>query len=444
MLIAAARHTVDAQYYLWHADLTGTLLLGALRDAADRGVRVRLLLDDNGISGLDAILAELDAHPNVAVRLYNPFTLRPSRHGVSKFFGYGFDFRRLNRRMHNKSLTVDGVATISGGRNVGDEYFGTGPRSVYVDLDILAIGAVVDAVARDFARYWDARASFPAASFLPSAPGTGSPLDEATARVEETARFRSYREAVENADTVQELVSGALSLEWTNVTFASDDPAKTLGSVGSDGLLVTRIDRLMNRVERRLDVISSYFVPGDRGVEEFERLEAAGVDVRILTNAMEATDVAPVHAGYAKYRRRLLEAGVELFEMKSENAQRDDRSDLGVAGSSGASLHAKTFAADGERIYVGSFNFDPRSANLNTELGFLIDSERLATRIHESFDDILADVAYRLRLDADGNIEWRERLPEGRERVYRTEPRTSLAQRALTTAIGWLPIQWLL
>lgn len=174
LLADAAEHTIDAQYYIWHADLTGLLLLRHLRDAADRGVRVRLLVDDNGITGLDPILAELDRHPSFEVRLYNPFVIRSP-----KFVNYLFDFSRLNHRMHNKSFTVDGVVTVAGGRNVGDEYFGTGLQPAYIDLDVLATGAVVLPVSDDFQRYWHSASSYLLAAIVTEKAGERSDLDEA-------------------------------------------------------------------------------------------------------------------------------------------------------------------------------------------------------------------------------------------------------------------------
>lgn len=434
-LIDAAERSVDAQYYIWHDDLTGSILLDALRRAADRGVRVRLLVDDNGVSGLDPQLAQLDAHANATVRLFNPFVLR-----APKWLNYVFDFPRLNRRMHNKSLTVDGVAAIVGGRNVGDEYFGAGDAALFIDLDVLAIGRIVPEVAADFERYWEAEAVYPAAVILPAHDGRDLIGARASAAAADSAA-QGYRDALARSMTVARLRDGSLPFEWTEVRLVSDDPVKALGRAGRDELMMTRLVSLVGQPSRRLDLVSPYFVPGEEGTAAFAGMEAAGAEMRILTNALETTDVVPVHAGYAKRRRKLLEAGVELFELKrtAPGASGDeDRQALGPFGSSGGSLHAKTFAIDGRWIYVGSFNFDPRSLRLNTEMGFVIASGRMASYLHAAFDERLERVAYRPILH-EGGIAWRDGST-----VIEDEPGASLPKRVLLAVVSRLPVEWLL
>lgn len=438
LLADTAMRSIDAQYYIWHKDLTGLLLLDALRRAADRGVAVRLLLDDNGIAGLDPILAEIDRHPNIAVRLYNPFPIRSV-----KFAAYLFDFFRLNRRMHNKSFTVDGLVTVIGGRNVGDEYFNTGLQPAYVDLDVMAAGAVVPAASADFQRYWDSASAYPLPLIVDEAKQPQEPLATALKAAEQTPQFGTYARALAATDIVKKLVDGDLPLEWTQVALISDDPVKTLGNARRDQLLVGRLADLLGDVGERLDVISPYFVPGARGVEEFLKLRRRGVRVRILTNSMEANDVLLVQSGYAKYRRQLLEGGVELFELKSRNAPTTRKADAGIAGSSGASLHAKTFATDGRRIYIGSFNFDPRSVQLNTEMGLLIDSAAMAERMSHGFDEGINGVSYEVRLGSDGSLEWIERAGDS-VTVRHRDPNTSWGSRAMVHTLGLLPIQWML
>ncbi len=315
ILADRAVSSIDAQYYIWHADLTGYLLLDALKRAADRGVRVRLLLDDNGTAGLDAEIAALVAHPNVEVRLWNPFNLR----GRLKTLSYGFDFFRLNRRMHNKSFTVDGRATILGGRNVGDEYFGTGPMPLYVDLDVLAVGAIVPEVSADFDRYWASPAVHPAGPIVGAADGA-DPIGAGLARLRGDPQMDEYRAVLAASDVVAALERGTLDLEWTTAVLVSDDPVKGQGAVPREDLLASRLREAVGEIEARFDGISPYFVPGAAGVEAFATLEARGVAVRMLTNALEATDVLPVHAGYAKRRGAMLRSGVELFELRRQAA----------------------------------------------------------------------------------------------------------------------------
>ena len=439
LLAREATQSLDVQYYIWHADLTGLLLLQSLRDAADRGVMIRLLVDDNGINGLDAILSELNIHPQIEVRLYNPFTIRKF-----KMAGFLFDFLRLNRRMHNKSFTADGLATIVGGRNIGDEYFDTGSQPVFLDLDVLAIGNVVRDVSVDFEKYWSSASAYPIEFIITEPPTGGGELDRALVEVSNSVQYETYKRRLGTSAVVHDLEAGTLPLEWTDVRLISDSPLKTQGKAKSDQMLIGKIDKLMDDVHSSIDVISPYFVPGEQGVNEFSALEKKGVEVRILTNSMSANDVKLVHSGYAKYREKMLKAGAELFELKAQYSPPDNSRDAGIAGSSGSSLHAKTFATDEERIYIGSFNFDPRSDQLNTEMGFLIESKAMAKELKYGFDKKLDDVAYRLELDDNHEIEWLDRSASGNAQRINVDPETTKAERIVVKLLGYLPIQWLL
>ena len=436
LLARAAERSLDAQYYIWENDLSGRLLFEALHEAAERGVRVRLLLDDHNTPGLDPMLAALDAHPNIEVRLFNPFRVRWPR-----WIGYLVDFRRLNRRMHNKSITADREATILGGRNVGDEYFGAEEEGVtFVDLDVLAVGRVVREVAEDFDRYWESAAVRPARQVLgrARAPWRVQPRGpEAT----------DYVEAVRRSPFVRDLLEGRLDLDWAEAHLVSDDPGKVLRR-HSDGsaLLPGRLRSLLGEPRWRVQLVSAYFVPAAEGTRSLAELARQGVEVRVLTNAFEATDVAPVHAGYAKRRRALLAAGVALYELRRLSP---GRGRPGLAGSSGSgassasSLHAKIFSVDERRVFIGSFNFDPRSARLNTEMGLVIDSPALAQRIEDRFETGIPERSYEARLSEAGRVYWVERR-DGCEVRHDTEPGTSLLQRGVVRLLGLLPIEWLL
>jgi putative cardiolipin synthase len=450
LLARAAVRSLDVQYYIWHGDLSGTMLLEELRAAAARGVRVRLLLDDNGTSGLDGPLAALDGLPNVEVRLFNPFVQRRP-----KVLGLLTDFVRLNRRMHNKSFTADNQATVIGGRNVGDEYFGARDEGLFLDLDALAVGPVVRDVSADFDRYWNSASAYPAAHILPKVGEER--LAEITA-ASETARrdpaAQAYAAAIRSLPIVEAVLNGELAFTWAPVRMVSDDPAKALGNVPRESLLWPALTRIIGEPRGRLRLVSSYFVPTAAGVDAFAGLARGGVDVAILTNALRATDVPVVHAGYAGRRHPLLRAGVRLFELhgigREPLAARGSRPLLGAGSgsggsraSSGAALHAKTFAVDGERLFVGSFNFDPRSLHLNTELGFVIESPSLARTLEESFAEWLPGQAYEVRLDPDGSLVWIER--RGGEVIrHETEPGTTAVRRAVITLLSHLPIEWLL
>ena len=456
LLIHAAQARLDVQYYIWHGERTGTLLLEALHRAAERGVRVRLLLDDNGISGLDQPLAALDLHPNIEVRLFNPFPIR-----FPKALGFLLDFPRLNRRMHNKSLTADSAVTIVGGRNVGDEYFAAGDASLFADLDVMAVGPIVADVESDFERYWNSQSVYPASAILPRVGA--SKLRRLSGRatiVERDASARHYVRRVRDLPLVEKLADGTLDFEWASVRMVSDDPAKGLGKAAEQDLLLPKLERTIGPVRREIGLISGYFVPGDKGAQRFADLARWGVAVRVLTNGYAASDVALVHAGYAPYRRQLLAAGVRLFEMQpTDSAHESDGkgTHIGIArrlqgsgtGSTAAlrsgatTLHAKTFTIDRERLFVGSFNLDPRSFRLNTEVGFVIESPTLAARIADVMADRVPEQACEVMLDDDGELFWRSR-ENGSPTARRREPGMTLADHLLIGVASHLPIAPLL
>jgi len=435
-IIDAAQASIDAQYYIWHDDTSGVLLLDALDRAAKRGVRVRLLLDDNGIPGLDPILATLNAQPNFHVRLFNPSTVRHP-----KMLGYAFDFMRMNRRMHNKSLTVDGVVTIIGGRNIGDEYFEIG-ESFYKDMDAILTGAVVPETSGVFDSYWNSGSAFAAETII---GGTGD-------RASFDARVAEVKASDEAAALLSDLHSTAaryienrISLEWTQVHLVADDPVKGQGVAQRDQLMIMRLVEILGDVKSRLDLVSAYFIPGQDGTDYFAALARSGKAVNILTNAMNTTDVLLVHAGYTKYRRALLEAGVTLYELKLRGGlSPESELQLNPLGLSGASLHAKTFAVDDERVFIGSFNFDPRSAILNCEMGVLIDSPAMARQVRGLFDGQVARVSYRPDLTADDRMVWHEIEADGKERIWQQEPGTSWFNQIALTVVGLLPVEWML
>lgn len=435
LLAAAAERTLDVQYYIWRNDLSGTLLMKALVDAADRGVRVRLLLDDNNTAGLDAAVAAVDAHPRIEVRLFNPFAVRRPR-----ALGYVTAFPRLNRRMHNKSFTADNQVTIVGGRNVGDEYFGATEGVLFADLDVIAAGPVVQDVSRDFDRYWASESSYPADRLL-DAPAEAEIATVAAAakEVERDPAAVAYMEALRRSPFVKELTAGTLPLEWTAVRLISDPPSKVLDRADRDELLMQKFAAIFGTPRTTVDLVSPYFVPGRTGTSLFSGWARRGVRVRVLTNSLEATDVALVHAGYRKRREDLLEAGVALYELRA----RGTPATRGAFGSSGSSLHAKTFAVDGSRVFIGSFNFDPRSAELNTEMGFVIDSRELARGMAVVFDRDVPANAWEVRLAGEDELVWIERRGTTAVR-HETEPGTSRAKRIGVALLSWLPIDPLL
>lgn len=449
-----ADRSLDLQYYIWRNDTTGKLMWQALWDAAERGVRVRVLLDDANTGGLDPMLAALDAHPNIEVRLFNPFANRGLRVG-----DFALDFSRVNRRMHNKSFTADNQLTIVGGRNIGDEYFGANMEVGFQDLDVVAVGPVVREVSTAFDLFWNSASAYPAASLLaPPGPGAQADLKAGWDQVARDPEATRYIDAVRQTPLLRELNDGRLTLDWTSAHVIHDDPAKVLEATDrSDLQMMPLLVAAFGQPRRELDLVSPYFVPGKDGTRSLVTMAGSGVKVRVLTNSLSATDVSAVHAGYAKYRKQLLEGGVRVYELKPGDAvpppDKDKGQDgerggglpgSGSRGSSASSLHAKTFAIDRERIFVGSFNLDPRSARLNTEMGVIIDSQNLSGQLARQFDAAIPAKAFEVRLQADGQgMEWIEQSPQGEVR-YTTEPGAGALKRGWIDFLGVLPIEWLL
>jgi putative cardiolipin synthase len=444
LLARVAERSLDLQYFLWHDDTTGRLLFEEVWRAAERGVRVRMLLDDVNTRGLDRTIATLDAHPNIEIRLFNPFANRDFRLG-----DFATDFARVNRRMHNKSFTADNQVTIVGGRNVGDEYYGADTDVGFVDLDVVAVGPVVREVSREFDLFWNSESAFPAASVIPpAAREDATRLLEGWERAGREGAALRYVSAVRDTPLVRQLLDGELQLEWTIARVIHDDPSKVLQPAERTDLhLLPLLEEALGRPMRELDLVSPYFVPGADGTASLGELGERGVKVRVLTNSLAGTDVAPVHAGYSKYRQDLLRGGARLYELKPKadsQRTRDDSERHGIGDSSATGLHAKTFSVDRSRIFVGSFNLDPRSARLNTEMGVVIESPTLAGRLSTEFDSRIPRDAYEVRLAADGrSLEWIDRQGD-QEIRYTTEPETQLMRRLWIDFLSLLPIEWLL
>ena len=435
-LAAAAERSIDAQYYMWHDDVTGKLLFEALVQAAERGVRVRLLLDDNNTAGMDSMLAALAATPNIQVRLFNPLILRHAR-----WTNYVFDFRRVNHRMHNKSFTVDNEVTVVGGRNIGDEYFDAGAAVEFVDLDVLAVGPIVGAVSTMFDEFWNSASSYPATMLV----GSQSPqqatqaLRAAFAATHADPRAAPYLAMLNARPLIDEVREREFQFQWSETRLVADDPAKVFSDRRSL-ILLPQLLKDTGTPHTQFDLVSPYFVLMREGTRDFEALAQQGVRIRVLTNSLASNDVAAVHAGYEKNRRALLKAGIRLYEMKKTDPSAGHRG----GGSSTGSLHAKTLQIDDASLFVGSFNFDPRSVRLNTEMGVVIQNPAMARELSAYFDSGLVQRAYEVRLSADGgHLEWVDTTAQG-TRVLRTEPGASLWRRTLVKLLSVLPIDGLL
>src|SRR5690625_920635 len=445
-MCAVAQSTIDIQYYVWRPDLTGTYLLYCVLKAARRGVRLRLLLDDFGCGGIDGTLAVLADHPNIEIRLINPFRWRRFR-----YLNLLHDFARLNRRMHNKSFTIDNKITIVGGRNIADEYFGAKDGDLFSDLDVVAVGPVVNAVGHDFNRFWNSPVAVDVGHLL-GKPSTRQRrrFEHRIARLLRDSRIKPYEEAANDAALRSAWLEDVEHYEWARTTMLSDNPEKLRGKIEPDDLVMTGLRRIFGQPQRHLELVTAYFVPSADGLTLLAEMAQRGIHVQVLTNSLEATDVAAVHAGYSRYRKALIAAGVSLFEMKRiqkiprvrSYGRRGQRRRL--LSSAGTSLHSKTLAIDGQTLFVGSFNFDPRSNLLNTEMGFVIESPVLAGELHQGFSLRVPQMAYQAQLDSKGRLYWtQESEAQGRQVFYR-EPRAPLWRRFLVRVLAYLPIERLL
>jgi cardiolipin synthase C len=409
VLIELAERTLDLQYYIFHQDQTGSLIVDRLLAAADRGVRVRVLLDDWGtLEKDDESVAGVDAHPNIEVRLFNPYS---HRSGLYRLVELLTRFARVNRRMHNKQFIADGVATILGGRNIGDEYFSRGELD-FQDVDVLGAGPIARQSTASFETYWTSAWAVPISrlgKFAPD-PAAFAPararLRDRCDRLHDTA----YARALAGSDLARDLRAHDLHLHWADARVIADPPDKLAQPAGtrSDAYLRGQISPYVRAARSELLVVSPYFVPGKAGVDLFGDRRAAGVSVCVLTNSLAATDVWLVHAGYMKYRRPLLERGVRLYELRPEAAgARKARTSKASVGSSRASLHGKTFVLDRTSVFIGSVNLDPRSLEQNTEVGVLVSSPELAEEVAALFARWSSpELAYEVTEGTDARLHW--------------------------------------
>lgn len=438
----AAERSLDVQYYIWHDDLTGRLLALELIEAADRGVRVRLLLDDMDARAKNFAIAALAAHPNIDVRLYNPFA---SRQG---FFGKAMEgltsFSRINHRMHNKSWIVDNRFAMAGGRNIGDEYFSASEHVNFNDLDVAFVGPAVDELSASFDRYWNSNKVWPIESLSPDDVTAGA-LDDLRNRARAyavEARQSAYIQAMDGHDAVAAAKAMALPMHWTarwQVLSDAPDKADREGTLLETSAVLHGLTAAIAGADGQVDLISPYFVPGKGGTEQLTSLVAQGRQVRILTNSLAANDVAAVHGGYSAYREPLLEGGVRLWELKPERAGESAQDGISLFGSSGASLHSKAAVIDERVAFVGSFNLDPRSVSLNCEQGILIDHPEVAARLSDLFTAMIAPSAAWEVTQVDGDLRWSDG-----SQVHDKEPEAGFSRRFQARLARWLPVETLL
>jgi len=420
-----ATRSLDVQTYIWHADTTGLYLAQQLLAAADRGVHVRLLVDDLDARAHNDGYAALAAHPHIDVRLFNPFA---TRSGGLRLAGEGArDFDRINRRMHNKSWIADNRIALVGGRNLGDEYFAASNEVNFVDLDFVMVGPVVRDVSVSFDRFWNSTSTWPI-EVLDAASVNEAALERLRQKLAghaATARDSTYAKSLRDNDGIRKLAAGEWALQWSSrYRFVSDDPAKVTMDKrdAARAAVAAAIVPMVREAKKSVQIISPYFVPGKQGSAGLITRAQAGAQVQILTNSLAANDVAAVHGGYSRHRKALVKGGVALWELKPVHQAKVESS---VTGSSGASLHTKALTADGTTSFVGSYNLDPRSTWLNSEQGVLVDDAVLARQLSEIFElQTAGSRAWRVTLDEHKKLSWSDGT-----QTFDQDPDTTFSQR---------------
>lgn len=440
-LTLLATRGIDIQYYIWESDTSGRLMAASLLAAADRGVRVRVLLDDIHTGGRDFNIGALDAHPNIEIRTFNPFANREARN-----LNLVTDFSRLNHRMHNKAFIVDGAVAIIGGRNIGDDYFGLNRVVNFRDIDVLTAGPAVTEISGSFDQYWNSEWAFPVTALAGKLP---SPEQAAAIRSGLAIWAAKLQEFPYRLSRTADEAGGALRaalgpLVWGRATVIYDTPAKAAGN-GERGV-AERLQPEIAALERELLIEVAYFIATEAGVERLGTLVDRGVRVRILTNSLATNDLIPGHAGYSRYREQLLRRGVELYEFRPAALAPPRGTWSPLAATSKASLHSKAMVFDGEKVFIGSFNLNPRSVELNTEIGVIIESPELSRQVTDFMNTgVRPDSAWQLHLATDrGRTEklvWVAQDARGEPIVRDVDPDVSRWQRFKAWVIARLPIE---
>lgn len=424
-----ASRTLDLMYYLWHHDQTGRMLLDEVMRAAKRGVYVRMLLDDINPGHCSSDFVRLSRHPNIELRLFNPTSIR--RPGALRTLELAVRRFAMTRRMHNKAWIADDRIAIVGGRNVGDAYFDAADTN-FRDLDLLLAGPAALDAKKVFDAFWNFKASKRLDSLASGAAGGPDLVTEPGAEAE----FAGFEDALQGRRSIGEFTAASPNIIWTqSARVLSDPPDKALGRKTRNWLMRDLLPLILE-TERSLQISSPYFIPGREGTAILGALVHRGVDVVVLTNSLAATDVAAVHGAYANYRRRLLRRGIHIYELQPYSG----RASMSMLGSRGASLHTKAFAVDDRLGFVGSLNFDPRSASLNTEMGVVFDDPLLVAELKKVFErERRPDTSYRVTLRR-GRLQWTGER-DGMVHSYRRDPEAGFGRRLLAAIVGRLPVE---
>jgi putative cardiolipin synthase len=432
-LVDLAEKTLDVQYYIWEADATGWTLAERLMQAADRGVRIRLLVDDINLAGRDAKVAAMDAHPNIEIRVFNPFANRSAR-----VFDFMTDLGRVNHRMHNKIMVMDNAAAIVGGRNIGNHYFGVATDANFRDLDIAAAGPVVRDISNVFDYFWNGDWAVPIAALV-DRPYTETDLRETRKALQSWIAENPYPYPLDQdvGELRSELGSIRDKFIWAPGKIVWNDPAAIEQGI-QEGAMIKAFQNKIQTLQKELLIESAYFVPRDKAIERVKQLTERAVRIRVLTNSLASNDVVAAHAGHAKRRKALIESGVELHEYRPDSMVSKKRA---WRGESKAALHTKAIVFDRESVFIGSFNLDPRSSDINTEAGLYVESPELAEQVAAYMDEgVRPDNSYRVLVDEDGDLVWVTQV-DGAEVRYDEEPETTFGQRFMSGFIMILPVE---
>ena len=449
-LIDKAEKTLDLQYYIWDNDRIGALALHSIINAANRGVKVRLLIDDNNAKQMEGIFLALDQHKNIDVKLYNPYGFRQYR-GLDILL----DLKRVNRRMHNKSFIVDNQVSLIGGRNMSDQYYNLSDKYQFSDVDIILVGAASDEIIHSFDDYWNDDYAFPVRQIVDhnKYPLRYEGLKQQLDTHYQEASVQNYLDLAYRSKAFENWLSQETKFDWTTAEVVKDSPSKIKSRATKEEHLNFQLLKRLQEPDQSIDIVSAYFVPEKIGMNKLNEMAQNGINVRVLTNSFAANDVSVVHAFYSKYRKDLLKNNVQLYEflyapdqenLNSNIEELSKKAKVSLKGLSRSSLHAKLMAIDEKQVFIGSFNFDPRSSYLNTEIGVLLDSPTLAKGVHETMDNHLAKYAYKLVLDANNNINWQVPKPNGEIKTLTKEPKMKWYHKVLLKLTSWLPIEGLM
>lgn len=431
-LVETAEHSIDIQYYIWNSDVSGSYLASRLLAAADRGVNVRVMLDDINLNEREALLATLAHHPQIEIRIFNPI---PTRNGFTKWFNFMGDFSRLNRRMHNKSFTVDGALSIVGGRNIGDEYFDLSDDINFRDRDVLVSGSVVNDIQTSFGQYWNSQWSYPVNLLTDSSDVELAILDEVP-----MPHYKSYPALPADKQTAKRLLNDSMNeLSWVQARFVFDHPVPADSSdTNKPKLTAKTLGELAVNAEQEVILESAYLIFDDGQLDKLHTLTSKGVQVKALTNSQASNDLVANHSGYAARREDMLENGMQLFELKPDaslcEASTKDLSKCAPIAAYG--LHAKSAVFDRKIAVIGSFNYNLRSTYLNTESILIIENEAVAISLANDIEQAMnIDNSWNLALD-DGDIRWHS----GSE-SWESDPETSQWERFKSGFLQLLPIE---